>query len=119
MKTCLLLLGAFAAGTAFGQIPGPVPPQTGPWVTARGVPHQNQVRQATPPPVGFWVIEEQPKQRAMAHFYANNRQQLRTDTLRQKHLNLKSRAVVVRLNKRLTTALTAQSAPASVAVLRP
>lgn len=120
MKMYLIALFAFSAGTASGQIPGPDPTQTGTWADARPGQLQNRLRQPPSPPAGgFWVTEETPKHLAIVHFYADSQRELCTDTLRRKHLNLKSRMVVMQLNTRLHTLLDDQSAPASVAVRHP
>lgn len=119
MKAYLILLVALSARLALGQTPATNGLQTSTRITARTGPHLSRARQPTPPPIGFWVVEENGGRPALVHFYANNRQEIRTDTMRRKHLSLKRRAVVVRLNERLNSLFDAQSAPASVASLRP
>lgn len=119
MKTYLIALFALSSGMAVGQIPNPNSPQTGNVTTARIGQHLSRVRLPALSPVGFWVVEENVGEQAIVHFYTDNRQKIRTDTLRRKHLNLKNRAVVIRLNKRLNSLIDGQSAPASVADLRP
>lgn len=108
MKTCLLTLLAMPFGLVFGQIPGHFSPQTGTWANIRAVQIQTRLRHHPLPPAdGFWVVEEGPNHRAIAHFYTEGQQELRAVTLRRKHLNLKKRAVVERLNNRLTVLLEA------------
>ncbi|WP_018621042.1 hypothetical protein [Spirosoma luteum] len=119
MKTSLITLFALSSGLALGQIPATNPLLTHAQITARTGQYHSRVRQPTPPPIGFWVVEENVGRPAIIHFYADNRQVIRTDTLRQKHLNLKRRVVVGRLNRQLNSLFDAQPVPASVAGLRP
>ena len=119
MKMYLIALFALSAGTASGQISGPEPPQTGTWSETRAGQLPKRLRQPSPPAGGFWVIEETPKRPAVAHFYADSQQEIQTDTLRRRHLNLKNPVVVMRLNRRLNALPNNQPAPASVAVRQP
>lgn len=101
MQTHLLVF-ALSVGTAFGQISDPVPPDVGTHRSGYAQRLQNQFRQPAPPPAGgFWVTEANRHNRSVIHYYTDQRQQLRTDTLPHKRPNLRSRAVVARFNQRL------------------
>ncbi len=119
MKAYLITLFALSSGLALGQTPTTNPLQTSARITARTGQHYSRAQQPTPPPIGFWVVEENVGRPAIVHFYADNQQAIRTDTMRQKHLNLKRRVVVARLNEQLNSLVDAQPVPASVAGLRP
>ena len=119
MKMYMIALFALSAGIASGQISGPDPPKTSTWANAPAGRLPRQPGQLPSPAGGFWVIEEIPKRSAIAHFYADSKQEIRSDTLRRRHLNLKSRVVVMRFNRRLHALLDHQPAPASVAVRLP
>lgn len=101
MQTHLLVF-ALSVGTAFGQLSDPVPPAVGTWTSIHARRLQNQFLQPSPPPAGgFWVVEENAHRPSVIHYYTDQRQELRTDTLRHKRPDLKSRAVVARFNQRL------------------
>jgi|GEM_PF-6958412 len=119
MQTHLLVF-AVSVGTAFGQISDPVPPTTGTWSSIHARQIQSRLRQPAPPFAGgFWVVEENVHRPSVIHYYTDQYHQLSADTLRYKHLNLKSRLTVLQLNRRLNALLDTQPASASVAVLRP
>ncbi|WP_020603389.1 hypothetical protein [Spirosoma spitsbergense] len=120
MKTYLIALLALSSRLTFGQIPDPNHPQTGTGTKAHMAQLHNRFRRSSPPPAGgFWVVEENAKTPVIVHFYTDGWLEIRTDTLLRKRLNLKERAVVVRLNRRLYSVLNARPAPATVAVFRP
>lgn len=101
MQTHLLVF-ALSVGTAFGQISDPVPPAVGTWTSVHARRLQDQFRQPAPFPIGgFWVVEENAHSPSVIHYYTSQGYQLRTDTLRHKRPDLKSRAVVARFNQRL------------------
>lgn len=106
MKTYLIALFLCSSGIAFGQLIDSVPPSTGTRTKAHIAQIQNRFRQSPPLPAGgFWVVEGQPKAPVIVHFYTDNQQELRTDTLTKKWVNLKRRAVIKTLNERLNTLL--------------
>ncbi|SOD80206.1 hypothetical protein SAMN06269250_1286 [Spirosoma fluviale] len=95
-------------GTAFGQIPSPVPPPSGTWSDVHTAQIQKQFRQPAPPPQGgFWVVEENRKTHApiVVHYYTDQLAKIQTDTLYTKRLNLKRRNNVEGLNERLSDLL--------------
>ena len=119
MKTALIALFVSSFGTAFGQLADSVPRATGTWNGAHIAQIHSRFKQPPPPPAGgFWVVEENAKTPAIVHFYTDEWLEIQTDTLRRKRLNLKVRAVVVRLNRRLYSVLDARHAPVPVAVFR-
>lgn len=110
---------ALSAPAVYGQIDGPEPPITGTWADRHAIKLKNRLRQPPPPPAsGFWVVEENVriKSPVIARFYTDQQRELRADTLPNRRLNLKHRAVVSRLNERLRDLLNGQLMPAPVAI---
>lgn len=108
MKRYLLALLTLPSGIVLGQIPSHFSPKTSTWVNVRTYRIPGRIRQQLMPPEGgFWVIEESPGCPAIAHFYAESRREIHADTLGRKHLNLRRRAMVKRLNERLAERLDA------------
>ena len=105
---------------AFGQIPNPVPPESGIPTGVYLTRIQHQIRQSPLPPVGgFWVIEEVPETPAIIHFYTDGWHEIKTDTLRRKRLNLNKRRMIVRLNRHLHSVLDTQPDKDPIAARRP
>lgn len=89
-------------------MPGYFIPKASPWTNARIFRVLGRIRQPPPPPDGgFWVIEENSGCPAIVPLYAESGPEIQADTLRKKHLNLKRRAIVKRMNKRLAVRLDA------------
>lgn len=119
MKTPLITLFTFLSGLTSGQRIAPDQSTSAAWSTIRTAQHQNRIRQPVPPLTGFWVVEAKGKGRAVVHFYTDKQQEVWTDTLRRKQLNLKSRAVVARLNKRLFSVLNGLGLPNPAIAVKP
>lgn len=119
MNITLIALFGLTAGTAFGQIPSPVPPLSGTWSDVHTAQIQKQSRQPAPPPLGgFWVVEENRKTHApvMVHYYTDQLAKIQTDTLHTKRLNLKRRSSVDELNERLADLLKRKDEQSQIAV---
>lgn len=68
---------------------------------------RKRLQQPPPPSGGFWVVEDRPGKQSPAFisYYTDQQQLIITDTLANAHLNISRRAVVNRLNKRLSQLL--------------
>ncbi|GAB3260082.1 hypothetical protein GCM10027347_24140 [Larkinella harenae] len=57
------------------------------------------------PRTGFWVVESQPKQKCVVHFYNDNNQLIYREEMARKRLNIKRVAIRKSLNTVLDQAL--------------
>lgn len=108
MYISLLLTGAIKA-----QQINPEPPATGTWTAIRAAQVLGRLRQPPMPAGGFWVVEDKTGQKGptIIRYYNDQRQELRTEVLARKRLNIKKKIVVLWLNEQLNRALAAQAIP--------
>lgn len=113
MNTFVCLLLACALPNLGRAQPAAPPPESGAAPIVQ-VAHPNRsFRQPPPPPAGgFWVVETPADRRSatLVHFYTDEAWAIQTDTV-QERLNIHKRAVVWRLNSRLSAVLAGQAVP--------